>query len=341
MLREALRIRRAVAPHQSLQIALTIHGLAQLLALAGNEDELVSLAEETISAWREALPSDSLLLARILTEYGIMYIDRADLATAESLLQEAANIFRASDDPAPQHRTMALRGLLRIQESREQPPADFVRTRLEFIDDIRGVAGQDQQPFGAVLYDTVVSFKKLGRQIEAIPLCREVIELARAANDRVRYDDGVRHLGNLAWDIAREPQRTEREYRIALRAIEDTLAEAPGSPAFINTLGVLQYRLGQYEEALRSLERSHAAYSQEYEGGVPSDLAFIALAHHELGHDEEARRTMQQLYTVMSNPVIANLVDNQMHFAEAEAVLGEAVTPEPEPEAQAQPEGDA
>ena len=55
---------------------------------------------------------------------------------------------------------------------------------------------------------------------------------------------------------------------------------------YLNTLGVAQYRSGQYAEAITTLKRSLAA------GAGQSDaynLFFLAMAHHRLGHADQAR----------------------------------------------------
>jgi len=326
MLREALRVRRAVAPEQHLQIALTTHSLAQILSLAGNEEAIEALAMENILAWREALPAGSLLMARILAEYGLLYLERGDLDQAESLLGEAADIFRASDEPAPQHRGLALRGLWRILTSRDQdrPKEDYVRVRLEFIDYARSVAGPDEQVLGAIISDMVAVLKKALQPVQAIPLGREVVEIARRLDDDQRFTEAVRTLGNLAWDTVRLPGRTRAEYETALGAIEEATAELPESAPFVNTLGVAQYRLGRYEEALAILARSDAWYSSQFEGGVPADIAFIAMAHHQLGHVEEARVAMDRLRAVMQQPDVAQIEENQWFLEEAEALIGAA-----------------
>jgi len=326
MLREALRVRRSVAPDQHLQIALTTHSLAQILSLAGNEEAIAALAMENILAWREALPAGSLLMARILAEYGLMYLDRGDLDQAEKLLREAADIFRASDEPAPQHRGLALRGLWRILTSRDQdrPKEDYLRVRLEFIDYARSVAGPDEQVLGAIISDMVAVLKKALQPVQAIPLGREVVEITRRLDDRQRFEEAVRTLGNLAWDTVRLPGRTRTEYEAALGAIEEASAELPESAPFANTLGVAQYRLGRYEEALAILARSDAWYSSQFEGGVPADIAFIAMTHHQLGHVEEARAAMDRLRAVMQQPDVAELEENQWFFNEAEAMIGAA-----------------
>ena len=55
---------------------------------------------------------------------------------------------------------------------------------------------------------------------------------------------------------------------------------------FLNTLGVVQYRMGRYDAAVATLERSLAANHGQLDG---LDLIFLAMAHHRLGHRSEAR----------------------------------------------------
>ena len=60
----------------------------------------------------------------------------------------------------------------------------------------------------------------------------------------------------------------------------------------LNTLGAALYRAGRYDEAIRRLEEAIRA-----RGGasVPRDWAFLAMAHHRLGHRDEARRWLDRL----------------------------------------------
>ena len=51
----------------------------------------------------------------------------------------------------------------------------------------------------------------------------------------------------------------------------------------LNTLGVAQYRVGEYEEALNTLRQS-----DRLNGGIPEDLAFIAMSLHQLDEKEQA-----------------------------------------------------
>ena len=57
-------------------------------------------------------------------------------------------------------------------------------------------------------------------------------------------------------------------------------------------LGAALYRAGRFAEAIRTLEESHRGRG---DGGDPQGFAFLALAHHRLGHRAEASRWLDKL----------------------------------------------
>jgi tetratricopeptide (TPR) repeat protein len=90
---------------------------------------------------------------------------------------------------------------------------------------------------------------------------------------------------NRAWELATGPESTRDPHRalpLARRAVELT----PGLSIYLNTLGVAQFRAGQYAEAIATLEQSLAAGRGQTDA---FDLFFLAMAHHQLGHRREAR----------------------------------------------------
>jgi len=96
--------------------------------------------------------------------------------------------------------------------------------------------------------------------------------LAESCNDR-------------AWELASGPE-PRRELHRALSMAERAVALAPGEALYLNTLGVVQYRAGQYAAAIATLERSLAAGRGQTDA---FDLFFLAMAHHRLGHRDQAR----------------------------------------------------
>jgi WD40 repeat protein len=94
----------------------------------------------------------------------------------------------------------------------------------------------------------------------------------------------ARHCNNLAWSLATGPQSArdpQRSLRLSRRAIELVPAAI-----YLNTLGVAQYREGQYAEAIATLEKSLTAGKGEADA---FDLFFLAMARFKLGRVAEAR----------------------------------------------------
>lgn len=105
-------------------------------------------------------------------------------------------------------------------------------------------------------------------------------------------------LNEKCWEVVSRPGASESAYRTAVRWAETACRIAPKDGSYLNTLGVAQYRLGRYNDALATLTRSNALNG----GRDPWDLAFLAMAQHRLGRTEEVRRTLSELRDVMKTP---------------------------------------
>jgi serine/threonine protein kinase/WD40 repeat protein len=93
-----------------------------------------------------------------------------------------------------------------------------------------------------------------------------------------------------AWVLAHSPtprRDLDRAVTLARRATELW----PGHPNFLNTLGVVHYRTGRYDDAIATLERSRVAHHGRLDG---FDLFFLAMAHHKLGHNSQARESFDR-----------------------------------------------
>jgi tetratricopeptide (TPR) repeat protein len=90
--------------------------------------------------------------------------------------------------------------------------------------------------------------------------------------------------------------------------------------ACLNTLGAALYRAGRYDEAIRRLEEAIQARGGEH----PGDWPFLALAHHRLGHRDEARRWLDRLREHQPSTDPAQFWDElaiRLVRSEAEAVI--------------------
>jgi WD40 repeat protein/tetratricopeptide (TPR) repeat protein len=138
----------------------------------------------------------------------------------------------------------------------------------------------------------------LDELIRRDPRDAQLYELRSQAHERLGHHDLARAdlkragespqvhpklLNNLAWMLATGPAAL-RDPERALELARKVVAQGPGVANYLNTLGVAQYRVGQFAEAVVSLEKSMAI-----EGEGPHNLLFLAMARSQLGQVDRAR----------------------------------------------------
>jgi tetratricopeptide (TPR) repeat protein len=92
-------------------------------------------------------------------------------------------------------------------------------------------------------------------------------------------------VNSLAWQLATAPPGL-RDPERALKLARKAVALAPGMAIYLNTLGVAQFRAGQFTEAIATLEKSLAVSTGESDA---FDLFFLAMARQRLGEVARAR----------------------------------------------------
>ncbi len=78
---------------------------------------------------------------------------------------------------------------------------------------------------------------------------------------------------------------------VVVRLAEAAVARQPKNAGYLNTLGVVRYRAGRYDDAVRRLEEAVQVRGQ---GGTPVDWLFLAMAQQRLGRPAEARRQLEK-----------------------------------------------
>jgi WD40 repeat protein len=109
-------------------------------------------------------------------------------------------------------------------------------------------------------------------------------------------------------------------YAVALRRAEAAVEAAPGNSDYLKTLGAAHYRLGAYAKALEALEKAEKLNAAPG-GPGPTELAFRAMAHHQLGHQEQVRATLDRLRDVMKQPPQAYNLEGRRLLVEAEELI--------------------
>jgi tetratricopeptide (TPR) repeat protein len=135
------------------------------------------------------------------------------------------------------------------------------------------------------------------------------------------YPEDPSALNNLAWELVKLPGGEMSGIRNALRYSEEACQLEPENGNFLNTLGVACYRVGNYEKALDVLSRSDKINTLKDKGSRPKDLAFLAMAHEQLGHAREAEAKLQLLRERMKDPRWAEDTQAPGLLREAEELL--------------------
>jgi tetratricopeptide (TPR) repeat protein len=127
-------------------------------------------------------------------------------------------------------------------------------------------------------------------------------------------------LRDASWKILRARDAGKDAYALALQRAEAAVFLAPGDPHILNTLAVAQYRSGRYAEAMDTLTKAEKLNASKI-GLRPADLAFLAMAKHQLGKKDEAKATLSQLRELMKQDRWAREPEAPGFLREAEELI--------------------
>jgi uncharacterized protein HemY len=88
----------------------------------------------------------------------------------------------------------------------------------------------------------------------------------------------------MAWDLVTFPDLKQRNPKKAVEAASKAVAAESRNANYWHTLGVAQYRDGQYAAALQSFDKSMILR----DGGDGFDWYYVALAHWKLHNSQQA-----------------------------------------------------
>ena len=157
------------------------------------------------------------------------------------------------------------------------------------------------------------------------PNTREALPKIHSIEDpqMVPVKDGDRNspnpfeLNRISWEIVEHSDRSESDYRRALRNVESALLRLPDRYYLLRTKGLALYRLGNYEHALDTLTQSrerHRAAGREASLGYADLHAGLALALFRLNQVEAAHESLG-----IASEVIRNSYDPRIPILAKEA----------------------
>jgi Flp pilus assembly protein TadD len=103
-------------------------------------------------------------------------------------------------------------------------------------------------------------------------------------------------LNSASWRVAKSPTEDPADYRIALRRGQEAVTLLPATSGaatragYINSVGMAQYRLGQYREALATIAQAAALRPNN-----PNDQVVSVLIRLKIGQLTSARADLDTL----------------------------------------------
>jgi WD40 repeat protein/Flp pilus assembly protein TadD len=133
-------------------------------------------------------------------------------------------------------------------------------------------------------------------------------------------DTAARASNSLAWLCVTGPGEL-RDAQKALTLAQRAVELRPRKWEYLNTLGVVHFRLGQYERAIDTLRQ---AIECSEKGTTAFDLFFLAMSYHQLGRSSEAKQSFDRAinwWNAQSSMPPDWTDELQVFRSEAEAIL--------------------
>ena len=121
----------------------------------------------------------------------------------------------------------------------------------------------------------------------------------RGGIEQLSNELAVQELNNASWETVRNPGHSKEEYAAALDKAEQAVKLAPDETHILNTLGVAQYRTGDYADSITTFAQNETLAQNQEMPPHPSDLIFTAMALYQLQREEEARATVTRLHDLL------------------------------------------
>jgi tetratricopeptide (TPR) repeat protein len=166
-----------------------------------------------------------------------------------------------------------------------------------------------------IRYRHVLSLVALGDKTGLRRACSDLLDRFDSSTDFLTAND-------VAWYCVLAPDvLAHREGPVRLAELAVNGAPEAQKPSYLNTLGAALYRAGRFQQAISRLEEGIRR-----RGGASSvqDWAFLALAHHRLGHDVEAHSWLERIrsYRPSETPQdFWNELEIRLLRSEAESVI--------------------
>ena len=240
--------------------------------------------DEAVAAFRKAIDVDPEVLDQLNVQAYFLRRD-GDLEQARELrahvVECAKTLLPAEDARRVKFQNDYFQLLLAMQryeeaetvanDALESLPSEETASRLMMLRSLANLYQQWNKPEEADRYQNLVHSAEAAERASTTP------------TSEMRALD----LNNRAWSLATSADPQTRDPHAAVELAQEAVKLAPNDANFWNTLGVAQYRDGNFEEAVSALQKYRELRATDAEWSNPF---LLAMAHWQLGDKEEARQ---------------------------------------------------
>ncbi len=305
-------------PGNSAPLIAELSSIGWVYSDHGDYHRAEQLFRQALEISKRQFGNDDLHSARSLGFVAFVLLQQGNLAEAESMFRESLATERKLLQGEQLDVAFSLNGLAQVF-AKQNKLADAETMMREALAMRRNLLGNDPA-VARSLNNLSNILGQRGKFDEAVAVCREAIEL---------QPQNAQGYNNLAWLLV---TATDTKFRDPVQAVE--LARkggelAPKDGSIWNTLGIALYRARQWQGAIEAFEKA----TELRGGGDSSDWFFLAMAHWQLGHKDEAREWYDKAVDWMDKNQPKN-EEFRRFRAEAAELLG--IT-QPQPAADKQP----
>jgi tetratricopeptide (TPR) repeat protein len=159
---------------------------------------------------------------------------------------------------------------------------------------------------------------KTNKELIAIMANDNSLSPLRALVAKVELGDRGLDVGRLngdAWDIVKLPDSSLEQVKRALRDAKVCAQHEPKDGPILNTLGVAQYRGGDYEDAINQLAQAAALQPTEVTNPI-----FESMAKYKLEKHDEAKEILERARSLQKD-IGKPDVETSAFFKEAEDLI--------------------
>jgi len=131
-------------------------------------------------------------------------------------------------------------------------------------------------------------------------LTTRVRQVALQIANSHRWEDADQ-LTEKSWEAVRPSEGGIEKYQAALEQAREANHLEPNNRSVLRTLGIAQYRVGAYDEAIKTLMEAEKVRNAKGMGADLADIAFTAMSYYRLEQAANARISMAKLRDLFEN----------------------------------------